>query len=171
MPKGGGLPEGSGLDRPRELAFRTPSRPGFPDGPDIAVGERSQPSCGRTADSMPRQRTQYRRRTYDFPGDFPERLKRFKEESGLSWSEIAAASGPIATPYGVGLKTYSPIQTPLITNTDQAFTPAALSGGRLVLPVMRVRRLAHSSQLHSRAERSMRPRGLLRVVGGRAAHA
>ena len=24
---------------------------------------------------MPRQRTQYRRRTYDFPDDFPERLK------------------------------------------------------------------------------------------------
>ena len=33
---------------------------------------------------MPRQRTQYRRRTYDFPDDFPERLKRFQEESGLS---------------------------------------------------------------------------------------
>ncbi len=37
---------------------------------------------------MPRQRTQYRRRTYEFPDDFPERLKRFQEESGLSWSEI-----------------------------------------------------------------------------------
>ena len=35
---------------------------------------------------MPRQRTQYRRRTYDFPGDFPERLKRFQEESGLPWA-------------------------------------------------------------------------------------
>ncbi len=37
---------------------------------------------------MPRQRTQYRRRTYR-PTDFPERLKRFQEESGLSCSEIA----------------------------------------------------------------------------------
>ena len=38
---------------------------------------------------MPRQRTHYRRRVYLFPNDFPERLKRFQEESGLSWSEIA----------------------------------------------------------------------------------
>ena len=37
---------------------------------------------------MPRQRTYYSRRTYDFPGDFPERLERFKEESGLSWEEL-----------------------------------------------------------------------------------
>ena len=38
---------------------------------------------------MPRRRTQYNRITYEFPDDFPERLKRFQEESGLSWSEIA----------------------------------------------------------------------------------
>ena len=37
---------------------------------------------------MPRQRTYYSRRTYDFPKDFPERLKRFKEESGLTWAEL-----------------------------------------------------------------------------------
>ena len=37
---------------------------------------------------MPRQRTQCKRRTYDFPDDFPERLKRFQEESGLSWAEL-----------------------------------------------------------------------------------
>ena len=42
---------------------------------------------------MPRQRTNYRRRTYDFPDDFPERLRRFQEESGLSWSEIARRIG------------------------------------------------------------------------------
>ena len=41
---------------------------------------------------MPRQRTQYRRRTYR-PTDFPERLKRFQEESGLSCSEIARRIG------------------------------------------------------------------------------
>ena len=29
------------------------------------------------------------RRTYPLPEDFPQRLKRFQEESGLSWSEIA----------------------------------------------------------------------------------
>ena len=38
---------------------------------------------------MPRQRTQYRRSTYVVPDDFPQRLKRFKEESGLSWPEIS----------------------------------------------------------------------------------
>ncbi len=38
---------------------------------------------------MPRQRTNYSRKTYVIPDDFPKRLKRFEEESGLSWSEIA----------------------------------------------------------------------------------
>ncbi len=33
---------------------------------------------------MPRQRANYRRRTYDFP----QRLVRFKEESGFSWAEM-----------------------------------------------------------------------------------
>ncbi len=42
---------------------------------------------------MPRQRTQYRRRTYDFPDDFPERLKRFQEESKLPWAEIIRRLG------------------------------------------------------------------------------
>ena len=38
---------------------------------------------------MPRQRIHHSRVTYDFPDDFPERLVRFQEESGLSWAEIA----------------------------------------------------------------------------------
>ena len=42
---------------------------------------------------MPRQRIDYRRRTYDFPDDFPQRLVGFQEESGLSWSEIARRIG------------------------------------------------------------------------------
>ena len=42
---------------------------------------------------MPRQRQQYSRRTHVFPGDFPQRLARFKVESGLSWSEIARRIG------------------------------------------------------------------------------
>ena len=33
---------------------------------------------------MPRQRTNYRRRTYDFP----KRLVRFKEEPDLPWAEL-----------------------------------------------------------------------------------
>ena len=42
---------------------------------------------------MPRQHTNYIRDTYDFPGDFPLRLVRFKEESGLPWAEIARLLG------------------------------------------------------------------------------
>ena len=63
----------------------------------------SSPSAGR-ASSGPtavlwerfchaEQRTQYRRSTYVVPDDFPQRLKRFKEESGLSWSEISRRLG------------------------------------------------------------------------------
>ena len=36
---------------------------------------------------MPRQRIQHSRRTDDFPDDFPQRLVRFQEESGLPWAE------------------------------------------------------------------------------------
>ena len=42
---------------------------------------------------MPRQRINYSRSTYGFPEDFPERLVRFQEASGLSWSEIARRIG------------------------------------------------------------------------------
>ena len=42
---------------------------------------------------MPRQRIHYSRRTYVFPADFSQRLERFKEESGLSWAEIARRIG------------------------------------------------------------------------------
>ena len=35
--------------------------------------------------NMPRQRTHHSRRTYDFPGDFPER---FREASGMTWAEL-----------------------------------------------------------------------------------
>ena len=49
---------------------------------------------------MPRQRTHHSRRIYDFPDDFPQRLVRFKEESGLSWAEIARRLGTY--PYTVG---------------------------------------------------------------------
>ena len=38
---------------------------------------------------MPRQRIHHSRVTYQVPHDFPERLERFKEESGLSWAEMA----------------------------------------------------------------------------------
>ena len=42
---------------------------------------------------MLRQRIYYSRRTHVFPDDFPQRLERFKVESGLSWAEIARRLG------------------------------------------------------------------------------
>ena len=42
---------------------------------------------------MPRVRTQHTRITRSFTDDFPERLKRFREESDLAWSEIARRIG------------------------------------------------------------------------------
>ena len=43
--------------------------------------------------ALPRQRTHYSRITYVVPADFPYRLEQFKEESGLSWSEISRRLG------------------------------------------------------------------------------
>ena len=42
---------------------------------------------------MPRKRIRYSRITHSFPADFPRRLKRFQEESGLRWAEIARRVG------------------------------------------------------------------------------
>ena len=42
---------------------------------------------------MPRQRIHHNTMVRDFPADFPQRLKRFKEESRLPWAEIARRLG------------------------------------------------------------------------------
>ena len=42
---------------------------------------------------MPRQRTHHGRTVYVLPDDFPQRLKRLKQESGLPWAEIARRIG------------------------------------------------------------------------------
>ena len=42
---------------------------------------------------MPRQRTDHSRRVYVVPDDLPDRLERFREESGLSWADIARRLG------------------------------------------------------------------------------
>ena len=43
---------------------------------------------------MPRKRIiNHGRRVYVIPHDFPQRLKLFKEESGLSWAELARRLG------------------------------------------------------------------------------
>ena len=42
---------------------------------------------------MPRQRIEHRRSSYTFPGDFPQRLEKFRQQSGLSWAELARRLG------------------------------------------------------------------------------
>ena len=42
---------------------------------------------------MPRQRISYIRKTYVFPANFHERLKRLKEESDLPWAELTRRIG------------------------------------------------------------------------------
>lgn len=42
---------------------------------------------------MPRQKLPHERGLYEFPDDFPQCLERFKEASGLSWSELARRLG------------------------------------------------------------------------------
>ena len=42
---------------------------------------------------MARQRKHYGRSAPTFPLDFPQRLERFKEASGLSWGEMAERLG------------------------------------------------------------------------------
>ena len=42
---------------------------------------------------MPRQHMKHHRGLYEFPEDFAECLERFKEASGLSWSELARRLG------------------------------------------------------------------------------
>ena len=49
---------------------------------------------------MPRQRSRHSRETYEVPADFPRRLNRFQEESGLSWSEIARRIGTYRSTVG-----------------------------------------------------------------------
>ncbi len=42
---------------------------------------------------MPRQRTHHTRNTHDHLDDFPERLDRFREASGLTWAELGRRLG------------------------------------------------------------------------------
>ena len=42
---------------------------------------------------MPRKHTGYRRNTYAFPADFPQRVERLKEESGLSQAGLSRCLG------------------------------------------------------------------------------
>ena len=42
---------------------------------------------------MGRQRRVHRPVFYDFPEDFPQRLERFKEETGLTWNALARRLG------------------------------------------------------------------------------
>ena len=42
---------------------------------------------------MPRQRPRYSREFYAVPEDLPRRLRRFRKDSGISWSELARRLG------------------------------------------------------------------------------
>ena len=44
---------------------------------------------------MPRQRIHHRRDVHRLPDDFPERLRRLHEESGLPWAEITRCLGTL----------------------------------------------------------------------------
>ena len=48
---------------------------------------------------MPRQRAEYGGIFYVIPDDFPRRVRRLKEESGLTWTEFARRIGVI--PYTI----------------------------------------------------------------------
>ena len=48
---------------------------------------------------MPRQRIHHGRIAYDSLHDFPQRLERFHEASGLAWAEVARRLGTL--PYTV----------------------------------------------------------------------
>ena len=50
----------------------------------VMLGLSTERAC-----AMPRQRNRHTRITHVSPEEFPKRLKRFLEESGLSWSEVA----------------------------------------------------------------------------------
>ena len=79
----------------------SPSQAG-PRGNARARIEGSHRLCTGRAYALPRQHTRYNRRAYVFPEDFPQRLKRFQEESGLSWSEIARQQPALEAAGGSG---------------------------------------------------------------------
>ena len=62
-----------------------------------ALGARAVPSSSKrnrpNATTAHELHTNCRRSAYGFPDDFPQRLVRFQEKSGLSWSEIARRIG------------------------------------------------------------------------------
>ena len=59
--------------------------------PDAPGGEKA--SCRKTGAVMPRKRIDHSRTVYVIPPDFPKRLERLQEESGLSWAEMARRIG------------------------------------------------------------------------------
>ena len=63
---------------------------------DAAIGGSFRAVLQEDRRAMPRQHTHHGRIVYVFPDDFPQRLVRFKEESGLSWAELARRLGTSA---------------------------------------------------------------------------
>ena len=95
--------------RRTRVSSRTASRGNNPGTARVLRGERHQAGGNKTGQApelpepartgfkgispMPRQRVHHGGSVYVFPEGFPERLRRFQRESGLSWSEIARRIG------------------------------------------------------------------------------
>ena len=75
-----------------EEAGRRPLQAGMPIGRPRRAANRPKEE-DRTTKDMPRQHINYSRDTYHFPDDFPLRLRRFREESGMSQAELARRLG------------------------------------------------------------------------------
>ena len=86
---------------------------------------------------MPRQRTHHSRRTYVVPADFPQRLRRFQEESALSWSDIAPPPGYLS-PHRMALVHGRGKAQP--TSHESASGP-----GRLLWPQLSIHRIGNGA--------------------------
>ena len=100
----------------------------------------------RTTQAMPRQRTRYSRIIYVIPDNFPQRLRRFKEESGLSWSEIARRIGTLP-PHRVALVEGRGAAQP--TSHESASGP-----GRRLWPQLHIHRLRRRDRRVKNADRA-----------------
>ena len=113
---------------------------------------------------MPRQRTHHSRITYVFPDDFPHRLERFKEESGLSWAEVARRLGISPLNMGrwkAGMRPNLRHQVALLELADQLDLGHLLTDGDAAWdgrPVREQLRLCEGSQAH-RAAPAQEPKG------------
>ena len=108
---------------------------------------------------MPKQRTYYSLRTHVFPDDFPQRLERFKVESGLSWAEIARRLGTY--PLTIRRWRYKGVQPNLAHQTALFYLADDLGLGHIFTDWSVQRETRHdlpgSAESACRSERALRP--------------